>query len=371
MLLNSLKEIDKILDDTKSGRVLIVSGKNSYKSSGASEILRNKLANYTCYRYSDFDSNPKFEHLIQGAKLVADFKPDILLAVGGGSVLDTAKIVSILPSEHNAAIEVITQNKSSLKRKHSLIAVPTTAGSGSESTRFAVAYVDNKKYSLSNNTLLPDHVILDPSLTSSLSPSLTAVSGVDAFSQAIESFWAVGSTDESKNYARKSLKLLLDVFPGVVQNPTGEARYKMMTAAHFSGKAIDISRTTAPHAVSYTLTIKHNIQHGHAVALTLPQFFEYNLSPENFQDSNKNEPALDCIRKELLEIFKCKNISECRNKIESIIKNTGLEMRLSKLGKFSQNNVEDIVNNVNLERLSNNPRIISKEKMRDIIQNIM
>src|SRR5690606_25840825 len=135
-----------------------------------------------------------------------------------------------------------------------LLAVPTTAGTGSEATHFAVVYIDGVKHSLAHPLLRPDLVILDPLLTYAMPPGLTAATGLDALSQGIEALWAVGATTKSVGYAARAVELAAGALETAVIAPDRTARRAMMEAAHASGLAIDISKTTAPHALSYAIS---------------------------------------------------------------------------------------------------------------------
>src|SRR5262249_51347864 len=141
-----------------------------------------------------------------------------------------------------------------LNRGLPLVAIPTTAGSGSEATPFAVLYVGHVKHSIAGPAMLPDVAIVDPSLTDSMSPALTAVTGMDAFSQAVESYWCIHSTERSKAYARRAIALVLEHLEVAVTAPREENRRAMSKAAHLAGRAIAITKTTGAHALSYPLT---------------------------------------------------------------------------------------------------------------------
>jgi alcohol dehydrogenase class IV len=155
-----------------------------------------------------------------------------------------------------------------------LIAIPTTSGTGTEATCFAVVYIDKTKYSLKHSSILPDYTIIDPTLTHAMPPLVTAATGMDALAQAIESYWGVKSTHESQAYAREAITLTLAYLKAACQNEV-EARDAMSRAANLAGKAINLTETTACHAVSYPITSYFNVPHGHAVALTLASMFGY------------------------------------------------------------------------------------------------
>ena len=158
-----------------------------------------------------------------------------------------------------------------------VFAFPTTAGSGAEATHFAVAYKDRVKKSIGHLRVRPARVALVPEFTYSLSPYQTACTGFDAVSQAIESLWAKGATDESRAFARRAIECLgrLDK---AVADPDPATREAMQLGAYWSGRAIDISKTTAAHALSYLLTARHGVPHGHAVAMVFPYVAACNLA---------------------------------------------------------------------------------------------
>ncbi|MBP1670722.1 MAG: iron-containing alcohol dehydrogenase [Bacteroidetes bacterium] len=356
-----IEDIEDILAESGASRVMLVTGKQSYELSKAKVILDKILIRYSVVRHFEFRLNPELIDLVDGAETVNDFKPDVLIAVGGGSVIDTAKLILTLQSNYEDAKMTVEGQRELLERNCMFIAVPTTAGSGSECTHFAVAYVGSTKYSVAHKSLLPDIVILDPTLTYSMSAYLSAVTGMDALSQAIESYWAIGATNESKSYAKRAIENILEVFPKVINSPDAMSRKKMQQGAYNAGRAINISKTTAPHSLAYILTYLYNIPHGHAVALTLPFFFEYNM--DEYYSTEQT-------RKNLCSIMNCKTIKEGSEKLEHIIIQAGLETKLSNLGASNKNDICKIVSGVNLERLNNNPRYISEKDLTTAIEHI-
>ena len=180
-----------------------------------------------------------------------------ITSIGGGSTIDIGKYVAW-----------------KLNIPHTTI--PTTAGTGSEVTRFAVFIKNGKKISFEDDKLIPDNYILDPSRIVSLPPLQTASTGLDAICQAIESWWSPEATIESRSYANRALENVIRNLKQSYENPQSEVlRRRMLVAANFSGKAINITRTSICHAISYPLTIHYRIPHGIACAHTLPYFMRY------------------------------------------------------------------------------------------------
>lgn len=260
-----------------------------------------------------------------------------IVAIGGGSVIDLGKSILYRCIENRKKLPL-------------LVAAPTTAGSGSEATKFAVVYEGQKKVSWVNDQLLPGVAVLDPELTYSLSPYQTAVSGMDVLAQAIESWWSLASGDASKLFASAGIQLWMQYFPDAVNTPTEEVREKMLLAAHQAGKAINITRTTGPHALSYYLTSIHKVPHGQAVALFLPVFFLYNQPQQN-----------------LCNLLKVKNEMEAKEYIQSAMQKAGLAITLQELGINKESVINDLLGSVNTERFGNNPRPFDTAALKELI----
>lgn len=362
----SIQQLAGILNDLAPQRVFIVSGKRSYELSGAKQKLEGLLEGIDFRRYSDFEENPKFEDLVKGAAVVRDYHPDLIIAIGGGSVMDTAKIISVLPDDSSRAKAVIKGEAEAAGIIAPLAAIPTTAGSGSEATRFAVAYLDKEKYSVASDLLLPDYVILDPELTYSMPPYQTAVSGMDALCQGIESYWARGANDQSRMVASTAIGILLNSLETAVNHPNPKARLEMAKGANLAGKAINISKTTASHAMSYAFTTYYGIPHGHAVALTLGEFMVFNA----LQASARSDGELTERMEKLFELLGCRDADSCRDRFRRMMKNIGLETKLSEIIPYDID-IHQLVNSVNIERLGNHPIHMTKEDIHSIITDIL
>ena len=271
----SIRNIPSLLSQFSAKRIFLVTGKDSYDTSGASDYLAKYLSGYDVTRYCDFSSNPKLEDVNKGIALFQDARCEAVIAVGGGSVIDMAKMVTFFAENNLHPTEYIKKPLKIAKKNLPLAAIPTTAGSGSEATGIAILYIDKKKYSIESSSILPDAVIIDPALMMSLPKYTTAVTGMDALCQAVESYWSIKSGEESKAFASASIRLINANIVRAVNAPDADSRLAMAQAANLSGKAINITRTTAPHAISYPMTSYFGIPHGHAAVLTLPAMLEY------------------------------------------------------------------------------------------------
>lgn len=361
---NSIQKLEIILNNYNPKKIFLVTGGRSYQVSGAQDEIEEKLLGTEYYHYCGFEENPKFEELIEGARIFQEYNPDLIIAIGGGSVLDTAKVISILPPDKPQAERIVTGDFKGLDKKTPLIAIPTTSGSGSEATHFAVVYKDGSKYSIAHKTLLPEYVLLVPKFTYSMSKYQTAVSGMDAVCQGIESVWAKGGNTESFEYAKKGLKLVLDNLEPAVNSPNEENRTNMILGAYLVGKGINISKTTAGHALSYGLTSKFGLPHGHAVGTIMCSLIGLTCEKLSLEQSSKGSKVLDAL-KEVLDIS---SIDQIKPIFLSLVQSVGLDKPDKLSGYYSNKILKGLVEDVNLERLSNHPVDLSKNDIQDIYQ---
>ena len=348
------------------GKILVVSGSSSYETCGAKTLIDRLFGQYSLVFYHDFSINPKVAELQKGLNLCRDAEIGLIIAIGGGSVIDMAKLIRCYTNLDMSLSEAIKSNKIYPRQNIQLIAIPTTAGSGSEATHFAVVYIDGCKYSVSHESICPNYVLLIPSLTYGSPRYLTACSGADALCQAIESYWSVQSTEESRNYAKEALLLLWRYLPLAVEDNL-EARNKVMLAANLAGRAINISFTTAAHAYSYGLTSLLGVPHGHAVSLVLPYFFSLNL---NVSSGTCNDPReVTFVRdriSELLAFLDCKP-GDVGDKLSSFFQELFGEKNDEVKAKITDDIRKRLALSVNWQRLQNNPVKI----LEDDIDNIM
>jgi len=215
-----------------------VADRTAYAHSGAEKLLAPALQHRACVIFDDFAPNPKFADVIRGVKLWYERPCDIILAAGGGSAIDMAKLIGLCAGDQEPYRELLTCDRPIVHQSIPLIVIPTTAGTGSEATHFAVVYIDGQKYSVAHEYVLPEYAIIDSNLTASLPATITAHTGLDALAQAIESLWSVNATEESREFASEAVTLVLKNLEVAVHNPTSAARFDMCRAAHLAGKAI-------------------------------------------------------------------------------------------------------------------------------------
>ena len=328
LLCYTTDDIDSILRGKLTGmhaeQVFLVHGKGSYVTCGAAEVMKDVCKDLQVAEFVDFSVNPKDEEALHGVRLLLQAKPDVIIAVGGGSVMDMAKLIRHYSAEQGINVP--------------LWAIPTTAGTGAEATHFAVVYKSGVKHSIEADDILPDVAILYPPFTYGNNTYLTACTGFDALAQAIEAFWNPNATDESDVYALRAISYIHSVLPQCIKNPTNtRLRDDLLYGAYWAGRAINITKTTAPHAFSYAFTTHCGYSHGHAVAITFPFFANLNL---------KNNPK-DGELRWMLSVDKDADIKQY---FLDYINRIGLRYEGTK-GR----DLHELLSQVNMERLKNNP----------------
>jgi alcohol dehydrogenase class IV len=259
-------------------RVLVVHGRTSYLRCGADRRVAALPEHHTVEHFDQVRPNPDIEQIRAGVDAVRRFAPHAVVGVGGGSSLDVAKSIAVLAAQRNDAEECLRHPEAVTERREcALVLLPTTAGSGSEMTRFATVYIDGRKHSLDADQVRADLVLVDTDLTASLPLGDSVAGGLDALSQAVESYWSVAATDASRELALSALDLLVPALARAADTGTfADPAIRTGTAhgASLAGAAIDLTRTTAAHALSYDLTARLGLAHGIAVALHLPWLLE-------------------------------------------------------------------------------------------------
>ncbi len=336
--------------EIKDKRIMLVTGEASYPLSGAEDFLKPLLQNETVMRFHGFAINPEIADLKKGLNQLKQFNPDCIVAVGGGTALDIAKLLNHFHATGTDPEKSLTETQPEyLFKPQPLIAIPTTAGTGSEATHFAVLYCNHVKHSIAHPLMLPDHILLIPELTDSMSPYQTACTGLDALAQGIESFWAKGATKESIGYAEKAVKLSLRHLQNAVQVGDNVSRAGMQEAALWSGKAINISKTTLCHALSYSMTSHHGYPHGHAVALFLSEAFHLHLK-------------YNAVPKSLLDIFQTGAPAE---ELSSLIERLGLAPKKA----LKTEEIDLVISEINPDRMGNNPVQPTQNELNKLVLN--
>ncbi len=325
------------------------------------------------YFFSNFTPNPLYEQVVEGVRLFKEEKCDAIMAVGGGSAIDVAKCIklaliskegtdALIPPLVSTRVEVFEASNMPL------IALPTTAGSGSESTHNAVIYYEDSKQTVINDAILPDVAILEHSVLINLPLYQKKCTMLDAFCQAIESWWSVNSTDESKEYSQKAVELVMANWESYIFNNDAKAMEQIMIAANYAGKAISIAQTTAAHAMSYKITSLYGLPHGHAVAICLPKIWMYMINNMGKCCDVRGTEYLTGVFRQIAQSMACSLPEDAINLFICIMDKLDLS---TVQNQISNSDVESLVLSLNSVRLKNNPVIIDTSDVRSLYNSII
>ncbi len=308
-------------------------------------------ANLKPVYFHDFSPNPTYESVKAGVDRFRKNGCEAILAIGGGSAIDVAKAVKAFAAMKETA-NYLDQEISD--NGIPLYAVPTTAGSGSEATKFAVIYYHGKKQSLTHPSLIPEKVLLEPSVLKSLPLYQRKATMMDALCHAVEAFWSVNSTQESREYSRDALAAVMKNRTAYLEN-TDDGNRGMLYAANMAGRAINIAQTTAAHAMSYQLTSRYHLLHGNAVAICLPYLWMFMLDhPERCSDA-RGQKYLAGIFSDIARALGCRTPREAACMLWTWIRELNLEIPV-----VPENEIKDLAVCVNPDRLKNNPAILKQ-----------
>ncbi len=315
MILEGFEKNKEVLYNKK---LFLVCGKSFDKLVFADEVKKLNPV-----RFGNFRSNPLYEEVMDGVEKFKKSGCNTIIAVGGGSAIDVAKSIKYY-SKSNAEI----------------IAIPTTAGTGSESTHFAVIYKGGVKQSVTDQSLLPEIVILEPSSLENVPNYIRKATMLDALCHAIESYWSKKSTDESRSIAIAAISGILKYKNSYLENEK-DGNAGMLKAANLAGQAINMTTTTAGHAMCYKITGLYGFVHGHAAALCLREVWKVNKT---------DIPGITL--DEFIELF------------------DNLELGFP-VSEKREEDLEILVDSVNPQRLENNPVTLDKDIIRKMYERII
>jgi len=269
------------LAELKGKSAVIVTDKNIVKL-GLVDMVKAQLsrAGMESSVFDEVEPDPSLQTVSKGVALMNQYKPDLVVAVGGGSVMDVAKAMRVEYERPDLKAEEINPFISDLGLgiKAKLICIPTTSGTGAEAT-FAIVLtdtVDQRKLSLINREIIPDIAIVDPALAMAMPPAVTADTGMDALTHAVEGFTCTWKNDFTDGLCIRAIQLVFEYLPRAVKDGLDmEAREKMHNAATIAGIGFINSLTAMAHATGHSLGVVFHVPHGRAVGLFLPYTIEF------------------------------------------------------------------------------------------------
>lgn len=315
--------------------------------------------------FSDFTPNPLYEDVCKGVDLFNITKCDAILAVGGGSSMDVAKCIKLYCRMDKDILYLDQEYKDTGVK---LIAIPTTAGTGSESTRYAVIYYDGKKQSVTHDSIIPDIAILEPKVLKTLPLYQKKCTMLDALCQGIESWWSVNSTDESKEYSKIAVETIMKWWREYIFENSDDSAKHIMEAANYAGRAICITQTTAPHAFSYKVTSLYKLPHGHAVAVGLPEIWQYMIGNMDKCIDNRGKEYLASIFRDISMAMGCETPSLAIKEFRQMMQ----EMDMSNpVATNREEELNVLSHSVNPIRLKNNPVYLNEETIKYLYERII
>ena len=355
----SYVNIEKVLKENNAKKPLLVCD-SAFDFLFIKDYFKN--SEFPFVYFSDFTPNPLYEQVVEGVKLYRENNCDFIVSVGGGSSIDVAKCIKLYAKMSDDEL-YLKQEYTDTGIPH--MAIPTTAGTGSESTRYAVCYYEGAKQSVTHESIIPDFVILEPTFLNTLPMYQKKATLLDALCQGIESMWSVNSTDESKILSEKAVKTILENLEAYLDGDK-DATEKISVAANIAGKAINITQTTAAHAMSYKVTSLHKLAHGHAAAVCLSYVWRYMIDNIEKCSDPRGAEYLDSVFTKLDEIFCVDSHVEAVYRFFRILQY--MEMPFPKFE--NDGDLDVLVKSVNPVRLKNNPIALDEYTIKEIYTHV-
>lgn len=346
-IVHGVASLDSILASLHARKVLLVVDSSFPFLSIRESVLASLRMPYVMF--NGFSPNPLYEDVCNGVSLFHQEGCDVIVAVGGGSSIDVAKCIKLY-CRMDPSVNYLEQE--CFDTEVPLVAIPTTAGTGSESTRFAVIYYKGEKQSVNHLSIIPNYAVLDSTVLSTLPSYQKRCTVFDALCQSIESWWSVNATEESQHISAKALQLLHANIEEYLFLNSHEAAAHVMVGSNMAGQAINLTQTTAPHAFSYKVTSLYNLPHGHAVAVCMPEIWDYMIcNIEKCIDSR----GVSYLRNVMQSISSAMGVASPG---EAVVEFRRLQVASGLLNPVSQNKILDLdilTHSVNPVRMKNHP----------------
>ncbi len=356
-----LADLKTVVDGVagNDSRVFLVTGRHSLRARG---VLQHIVGEIGLSRVTLFDDTPPFpspEAVDDALAKCRESGADVVVAVGGGSAMDLAKVVAILTPHKGTALDYANRKRSIRGRGLPFVAAPTTSGSSSEVTSGAALWdmVGKRSLGISSPLMFPTVAVVDPQLTMSMSKKLAAASGMDAFTSAFESYWSLESEPLSDAI---NLRVIADYAVNLERSCLQgdlDSRTACSLAATMSGIAYSNSHPNVCHAVGSPLTLFWGAEHGQAVGVTLSSFLKWNA------------PAIPHKLPALLGALRVGDLDAAAARIEQIMSRCGLKTKISALG-VGPDDMDTLLDNVRWERTTVLPRPLEREDARALLEQL-
>ena len=363
---NSYRDLDRWFLNNGLEKVLLVCGKSIGRQAVNAyfEAVPERLG-VQIVRFTDFAPNPQYESVVRGVEVFRNEGCRGIIAVGGGSAMDVAKCIKLYSNLPGTGADGAWLKAEIIPNEIPFLAMPTTAGTGSEATRYAVVYYDGAKQSISDYSCIPEAVLMDPGMLKTLPAYQKKATMMDALCHAVESFWSVNSTEESREYSRAAIRGVLAHMDAYLAN-ADEGNAGMLLAANTAGKAINITQTTAGHAMCYKITSLFGCAHGHAAALCDRVLFPWMAENAARCTDPRGAAYLARTLDEIGRAMGCENAAAGAAKLKELFDGLGLEVPAATEEQFAL-----LKTSVNPVRLKNHPIALDAETIDALYHQIL
>ncbi|MGQ9632528.1 MAG: iron-containing alcohol dehydrogenase [bacterium] len=345
------------VEEFKPRKILLVTGRTAMRKLGVTDRAREYLRGCEIITFDRVEQNPCIQTVDECSDLIRRERCDLVIGLGGGSALDVAKVASVLIDNPGSFRDYADGRRTVTEDGVPCIAIPTTAGTGSEVTPFApiTNLEERKKQSIFPFQMYPDIALVDPKLSMTMPPEVTATTGIDAFCHAVEVCFSRRTQPISDALAFQAIKLIFENLRGAFEDGSNlKYRENMSLGSMLAGKALSHTGGVIPHAFSFPLGIRYNIPHGIACALTEVSFLKFNLTaaPEKLSFVARivgfDRPE-DFIRgvEELMDAIKIprrlRDVGVKEEDLRSLVKDSPTRMTLAGFREPSEEELEEIL----------------------------
>ena len=357
-----IKNLKENIKELNAGKILLIKWSETALQNEAGKELQEALSDCEVTELIFEKSNPDIHDLYKLYQNKRQNKPELIIAVGGGSVLDIAKSLAAVLDKEYATVEELREaimQKNTGRPYCPWVGIPTTAGTGSEVTCWATIWDGEKgsKLSLEDKRNYAYAAFIEPEFTMSMPMKLVVSSALDAVAHATESYWAKAHNLVSGMYALKAISMIMTNLEKLMEDPKKEYYLAMAEASMLAGRAFSNTKTTACHSISYPLTLHYGIPHGVAVSMLLPALLCIN-------ESKIQQKEL------LLDAYGAGTMEEAGQRIIHLLDKAGISYKLSDW-KVKREELDGIAANCFTKgRMENNPVDLSKEDVIMILEKI-
>lgn len=353
------KDIEKYIDEIGGKNGVLVCGKSFEKNGVADEFVKMSGGKIKAV-FSDVRPNPTTDNVDDCVKIMREIKADFAVALGGGSPMDCCKAASAIAKGNDKIRSYHSEGKKINKDEAiPMIAVTTTSGTASEVTNISVLtdVEKNLKNPMNDPAMYPKIAIIDPQLTLTVPPQVTASTGLDVLSHAIESYWATIHQPVCSACSIYSARLVFEWLEKAYQNPNDlTAREKMAEASIVAGVAFSHPRITGSHACSFPLTNIYGVPHGEACAFTLDYFLKFNAAHAD-DDGRITALAKDC---------GFENAYEMADEITAMKKRMKMRCTLSEIGCTTDEQIDELAKKSMSMLMTRNPITLTEKDIKEM-----